>query len=193
MKKEVSDKIGSALLVSQTDGRVKRVVGVFQSRSSSSASPNEVQLKTALVGTAGAPTTLLPLAEALDGEKWKVLVHFCNGTFKMGQDTADVKQTVVSDGNIVGVRAVLTMAGQQPMPEADYALEAFIDSWVDPPGADDNEDGDAGDAQRRGDVGSEAEDVTVEDPDVEVELGEWPTVLGHIRIMENLDLTVIVA
>ena len=44
--------------------------------------------------------------------------------------------------------------------------------------------------QAGGGAGAGAEDVTVEDPDVEVELGAWPTVLGHIRVMEQLDLPV---
>ena len=176
-------------MVCKADNSVKRVVGVFQARGTSS-STNAVALKVALVGTAGAPHTLLPLAEALDGEKWAVWVHFCSGTFRMGADIAEVKNTVAEGGNITKVVAVLTMAGQPPMPEGEYELEAFIASWLDPP-----REGGA-DEERRvalgtgGDDAADALDVSVEDPEVEVELGAWPAILAHVRIMERLDLTV---
>ena len=130
-KKTVGEKIGNAVLRNKADGVFKRVSGLFQARGTSST-PEAVQLKVTAESAAGAQFTLLPLAEALDGEKWEVMAHFCSGTFRLGEAKAVVKHTIAEGGTIKKVSAVMTMAGKQPMPEAEYDLDAFIGSWMEP-------------------------------------------------------------
>ena len=183
-KKTVGEKIGNAVLRNKADGVFKRVSGLFQARGTSS-SQEDVQLKVTAESSAGAQFTLLPLAEALDEEKWEVLAHFCSGTFRLGDDRAVVKHTIAEGGTIKKVSAIMTMAGQPPMAEAEYDLEAFIGSWMEPePETVDllTYNGTGADTQEVGDP----EDVTVEDPDVLVELDGWPTLLAHLRIMGKL-------
>ena len=129
-KKSVADRIGNALLISNTQlADARRVVGLFQQRATSGGAEH-VQLKTAASKRDGAGIRQLKLEDALDSTKWRVIPHFYESTFDMHGDTARVIDTEESAGTIAGVRAVLTMKGQPPGPEAVYPLIAFLLAWV---------------------------------------------------------------
>ena len=85
-KQNVADKVGNALLISlapPTD--VRRVVGLYQQRSTDSA-PDDVQLKTAASKRAskreGASIKKLELGDALDGTRWRMIPHFFDTVFE---------------------------------------------------------------------------------------------------------------
>ena len=111
-KKGVADQVGNALLISQpTQDKVRRVVGLYQQRASE-ADPQRVVLKVASAAKDGASTAKLDLVDALDPEKWLLFPHFMEALFEVDGDQAQVLGTEEQGANIVGVRAVLTMAGQ---------------------------------------------------------------------------------
>ena len=129
-KQNVADKVGNALLISlapPTD--VRRVVGLYQQRSTDSA-PDDVQLKTAASKREGASIKKLELGDALDGTRWRLIPHFFDTVFEAQGDQAKAIDTEESSGSITGIKAVLTMAGQPPSEAKVFPLQIFLNAWV---------------------------------------------------------------
>ena len=82
----------------------------------------------------------LKLEDALGSTKWRMITHFYEATYALHGDKAKVIDTEDAGGTIKGVKAVLTMQGQEAEPEAVYPVLAFLQAWVPEPEATEADD-----------------------------------------------------
>ena len=105
------------------------MVGLYQQRSTD-ATPDDVQLKVAASKGEGVSIRRLELKDALDSTKWKLIPHFFHAVFEKQGDQAKVMDTEESGGCITGVKAVLTMAGQEAAEARVFPIGPFLSAWL---------------------------------------------------------------